>query len=1289
MKHYESSLKHGHRSRFRPLLELLESRIVFASDFGDAPLPYKTLLVEGGAEHVAIGPRLGTSRDTEADGVHSASANGDDTVGSDDEDGVTFGTIRAGALDATATVTVSGGAANLDAWIDFNGDGSWGGPGEQIADSVAVTPGSNSISFDVPSTARDGTTFARFRLSTAGNLGPNGVAADGEVEDHAVSVAPPKLACGCFAGPNRVSIEADFPESVYAEDVDGDGDTDVLSASSNDNTIAWYENHGNQEFSQHVITTAAQRAMSVVAADVDGDGDMDVLSASSTDDKVAWYENDGNENFTTHIISTAANSPTTVFAADIDSDGDIDALSSSNQDDTIAWYENDGDEDFTFHVISTAADGAYSVDANDVDGDGDVDVLSASRYDDKVAWYENDGNENFSAHTISTAADNATSVYTTDVDNDGDVDVLSASRVDDTIAWYENDGNENFTEHAISTVADFASAVHAADVDSDGDFDVLSASANNDQIVWYENDGTGNFTTHPISTTADFAQSVVAADVDGDGDTDVLSTSRNDDKIAWYENDGNQNFATHDITIIVDEPWSVHAADIDNDGDMDIVSAAEFDAANIVWYENMGDQSFVVHIISSAADYARSIFTSDVDGDGDVDILSAYGGTANRIAWYENDGNENFIQHTITNSAFNPYSVYAADVDGDGDIDALSASMSDDQVAWYENDGNQNFTHHVITASANGANSVFVADVDGDGDTDVLSASYNDDRIAWYENDGSQNFTTHTISATAVEATAVFASDLDGDGDTDVLSTSVGDGETAWYENDGNQNFTAHIVGGTVTEPETVFAADLDGDTDMDIVVGGRAGVDRLVWYENDGNQNFIAHALTPSLAWIQSAFLTDVDSDGDLDIAVAFHFNNKIGWYENLNFVVVNRNDSGVGSLRQAIEQANATPGVDTITFAIASGPQTIAPTSALPTITDAVIIDGTTQPGYAGTPIIEIWGGAAGPNVHGLALAADNSAIKGLVVNLFSGNGILVTGSGIVIENSYIGTDFSGTVAVPNALNGIEIVGGFNNTIGGTAAGTANIIAFNDGHGILVDAGTNNAIQRNSIHSNDSLGIDLVNAGNNNQRAPSVNSAVSGNGTTNIAASLAMVVPSTTYTIEFFSSAVCDPSGFGEGETYLGSKTLTTTATGRGRTIFVVGFEVPVGHVITATATSPFDDTSEFSMCRIVTAGTAPGGNAPNSNRLSAVDRPLLAIGDEWRPLPALNASDFDHPMAATWPRSRAANAEHAVRAESASSVQPEHSPRQFSPTSSRPRSGYSFSLLILATADLDALA
>jgi len=111
---------------------------------------------------------------------------------------------------------------------------------------------------------------------------------------------------------------------------------------------------------KHIISTAADGARSVTTADVDGDGDMDVLSASKDDDKIAWYENDGSGSFTEHTISTAANVAWSVTIADVDGDGNMDVLSAS-ADDTIAWYKNDGAGNFTAHNISTTADGARSV----------------------------------------------------------------------------------------------------------------------------------------------------------------------------------------------------------------------------------------------------------------------------------------------------------------------------------------------------------------------------------------------------------------------------------------------------------------------------------------------------------------------------------------------------------------------------------------------------------------------------------------------------------------------------------------------------------------------------------------------------------------------------------------------------------------------------------------------------------------------------------------------------------------------------------------------------------------
>src|SRR6266478_509557 len=100
--------------------------------------------------------------------------------------------------------------------------------------------------------------------------------------------------------------------------------------------------------------------------------------------------------------------------------------------------------------------------------------------------------------------------------------------------------------------------------------------------------------------------------------------------------------------------------------------------------------------------------------------------------------------------------------------------------------------------------------------------------------------------------------------------------------------------------------------------------------------------------------------------------------------FTVTNTLDSGAGSLRQAILNSNAGAGTNTIAFNIpASGPYSIKPTTALPTITRPVVIDGTTQPGFTGKPIIELNGSLASGTVHGLVISTGNSTVRGLVIN------------------------------------------------------------------------------------------------------------------------------------------------------------------------------------------------------------------------------------------------------------------------------------------------------------------
>ena len=382
----------------------------------------------------------------------------------------------------------------------------------------------------------------------------------------------------------------------------------------------------------------------------------------------------------------------------------------------------------------------------------------------------------------------------------------------------------------------------------------------------------------------------------------------------------------------------------------------------------------------------------------------------------------------------------------------------------------------------------------------------------------------------------------------------------------------------------------------------------------------------------------------------------------------------AGTGTLRQAIIDANANPGADAINFGIPGpSPHVISVLSQLPSISGPVTIDGTTQPGFAGTPIIELSGVGAGP-ANGLIINSTTTLVRGLVINRFGGHGILMTGSGNLIEGNFIGTNTAGTVALGNTLDGVFVSGGSNNTIGGTTsaarnlisgnrngvmisgAGTgnqvrgnligtnlfgtsglgnslngilisgssgnavgavgsasSNTIAFNGAAGVAVDSGTSNSVLSNSIFMNGGLGIDLGPVGvtpndagdgdsgaNNLQNFPVITSATLVGTSTAIAGTLNSTA-NTVFRIEFFSSQTSNPSGFGEGQNFIGSASVTTDASGNANFDQTVPVTVFPGQIVAATATNPTGNTSEFS--RSIQLGGIAGGTPADLSVIATI--------------------------------------------------------------------------------------
>jgi len=348
--------------------------------------------------------------------------------------------------------------------------------------------------------------------------------------------------------PHNVAWEFEGAASVYSEDIDGDGDMDILGAAFIDNEITWWENLGGSgtSWTEHIIDDYFNSVVSIYSEDIDGDGDMDVLGSSSWRDGITWWENaDGTGSaWIEHTVDGDFYYADVVYSDDIDGDGDMDVLSASWGPDEIIWWENtDGTGTLWIkHIVCADAPGARSLYAKDIDGDGDMDVISNSG--DSVDWWENVTGSGilWVKHAVGSDFDDPECVYAEDIDGDGDMDILGAasSALYDDISWWENvDGTgTSWVKHIVYNYYFLgAHSVYSADMDNDGDMDILGAGYYEGEIDWFENlNGSGtSWGVHVVDTNFGGPESAYSEDINGDGILDVIGAARYLGEIAWWE----------------------------------------------------------------------------------------------------------------------------------------------------------------------------------------------------------------------------------------------------------------------------------------------------------------------------------------------------------------------------------------------------------------------------------------------------------------------------------------------------------------------------------------------------------------------------------------------------------------------------------------------------------------------------------------------------------------------------------------------------------------------------------
>jgi hypothetical protein len=344
----------------------------------------------------------------------------------------------------------------------------------------------------------------------------------------------------------------EYAFGVYVADLDLDGDCDVLGAAQEGDFIAWWRNEGGDPISwtKFIIDDTFDGATSVFAIDIDGDLDMDVVGSAWQANEIALWINNGELpiGWTKYTIKSGFDFAHEVYCYDLDQDGDIDILGASSEDHQISWWSNEGGNPIVWseQVIGYNFVGAKSVRVADIDSDGLLDVIGTAFYNDDIIWWRNGGGEPivWEEHIIVDDFDGAHRAEVCDMDFDGDMDIVGAAYFEAEISWWRNDGGNpiSWTKQVVTSGFNGACIGLPVDIDEDGDIDIVGTAQQGYDVAVFRNDGDNpiEWTKIIIDTFFIGAWPGYVADIDSDGDIDIVAGASFADKLAWWESDLDQ-----------------------------------------------------------------------------------------------------------------------------------------------------------------------------------------------------------------------------------------------------------------------------------------------------------------------------------------------------------------------------------------------------------------------------------------------------------------------------------------------------------------------------------------------------------------------------------------------------------------------------------------------------------------------------------------------------------------------------------------------------------------------------
>ena len=677
--------------------------------------------------------------------------------------------------------------------------------------------------------------------------------------------------------------------------------------------------------------------------------------------------------------------PTALAVGDFNGDARQDLAVANTTSNNVSILLGDGAGGFGAAVNFTVGSVPQSIAVSDFNGDGKADLAVANQSSNNVSILLGDGAGSFGAAVNFTVGSTPVAVFVGDFNADGKADLVTANFASANASVLLGDGVGGFAAATNFAAGTNPAGVVVGDFNTDGKQDLAVANNGSANVSVLLGDGLGSFGAATNFAAGINPRSLTTGDFNTDGKQDLAATNENSNSLSVLLGDGAGSFGAPANFAVGLRPFAVVQRDFDGDGNQDLATS-NFNSANASILLGNGAGGF-----SAAANFAiggtpRSLVAGDFNGDAKLD-LAAPDTQLNNVAVLLRQ-----CAPTIT-----PAPALTRQ-QGTAPSNSTIATVGDTETAA----GSLTVTATSVPAGITVSN---ISNTNGTVTADVAAAC------------------TAVVGANTVQLTVA-----DGAGTTSTANLTV--------------NVSANTAPAlTYTDPPAV---NFNGSTTVNPATGpSDNGSVSNVTLQSQGTYtgtisvNNTTGAVTISNAAPSGTHAITVRATDNCGATTDATFNLTVNNIPS-TLSVTNTNDSGAGSLRQAILDSNSFAGVQTIQFNIAGGGvQTIALVSALPVITQTIVIDATTQPGYAGTPLVELNGASAGASADGFNITAANSIVRALVINRFGGQGIEINGEtadGNTVEGCYIGTNAAGATDLGNATDGVLIQNGAdNNTVGG----------------------------------------------------------------------------------------------------------------------------------------------------------------------------------------------------------------------------------------------------------------